>query len=288
MKKIGLPYVEIFLPTLRFVLVRNRLSSAWISCISFLLDTLRKKLNEVDWKEWTIKTSRNINSNRIEPPQNGSEDFDDIQCSLSRVLIARSFAATNFDFARQHYILTLQRVLDVEDWDTTIPKYLTADDGWMLKKYQEADCTSWKLLICAITAFPILERKVHEALANPPQILACMKLIQDCASNGLFEQNESESISRSESDFAKWLCLLEESVIVLNKFVLRSSSHGHFRRIEVCLSFIKSWINAYKTINFTQEAIQIQSNITSWLEKKTNEPKQAKQWTDSPNGKKSY
>lgn len=248
----------------------NELASSWCRAISLLLRALRAKLGDLEWGKWIVCTSNCIIDTGIDLAPEGSEDADDTDCLLSRALVVKAFGSSDIEFGTALALVALGRFVGISDWDNEVPKLLQDEDnvlqGWLLSKYKDAgSARPWKLLTCTYCAFLVVENKGEEIKLDPPRLLACIKLIQDCAAACLLGFANNDDGSACSVDFTKWLTLLDEQVFKLNKFVSRFSAEAHFQRSEVNLLFLKSWINAQKSFATCSASIQVQSSMVDWV-----------------------
>ena len=203
----------------------------------------------------------------IDPAPCESEDADDRACLLSKSLVVKAFISADADFGSRMYELALNRFLWIDDWESEVPVLLTSGPDWLLAKYKAAESTgSWRFLAYTYCAFLAIETKGEEIKRNPPRLLACVKLIQSFVSIGLLSGNDSKENLLSNPDFVTWLLLLEVQVSGLTKFVTRCSSQAHFRRAEVGLLCLKSWINWHKSVTEIPESSQVQSSLSDWVQ----------------------
>ena len=238
--------------------------------IALLLGALRAKLVEPDWGNLILCTSNRIIDAGIDLAPEGSEDADDTNCLLSKALIVKAFVSSDIEFGTTLALVALGRFVGIADWDDEIRKLLQKEhnvlQGWLLDKYQDASSERpWKLLTCSYCAFLLVENKGEEIKLDPPRLLACIKLVQDCAGVCLLDFANTDERAACNADFTKWLTLLEEQVFKLNKFVVRFSAEAHFRRAEVSLLFLKSWINVQKSFTSCSSSIQVQSSMVDWV-----------------------
>lgn len=204
----------------------------------------------------------------IDPAPRGSEDADDRACLLSKSLLVKAFMSADADFGSRVYEVALCQFLAIDDWDSEVPALLMSGQDWLLAKSQGAELTrSWSLLAYTYCAFLLIERKGEEIKRNPPRLLACLKVIQSFVVIGLLNVGDCKEKLLSNPDFVTWLSILEVQVLGLNKFVTRCSTQAHFRRAEVGLVCLKSWINWHKSVTALPESSQVQSSLADWLQK---------------------
>lgn len=236
--------------------------------ISILLNELRSRCkNNVEWDEWVVQTASRIIDMDIDPAPFGSEDADDKACLLSKALLVKAFLSADVDFGSRIYELALCRFLGIDDWESEVPVHLTSGPDWLLAKYKATESTgSWRFLAYTYCAFLAIETRGEEIKRNPPRLLACVKLIQSFVSIGLLSGSHSKENLLFNPDFVTWLSLLEVQVSGLTKFVTRCATQAHFRRAEVGLLCLKSWINWHKSVTALPESSQVQSSLSDWLQ----------------------
>jgi hypothetical protein len=248
---------------------RKRLASSWFKATSLLLAALRAKLTHLEWEKWIVCTNHRIIDMVIDHAPEGSEDADDTDCLLSKALVVKAFVSSDVEFGSKLALVALGRFVGITDWDNDVPKLLQEQNelqGWLLDKYQDANSERpWELLTCTYCAFLVIEMKGEDIKLDPPRLLACIKLVQDCAAVCLLGFAKTDERLACNADFTKWLTLLEEQVFKLNKFVTRFSAQAHFRRAEVSLLFLKSWINAHKSFAAGSASSQVQSSMVDWV-----------------------
>ena len=244
------------------------MSSSWCQTISLLLTELRsRRKNSDEWDDWVVRTASRIIDMEIDPAPCGSEDVDDKACLLSKSLLVKAFLSADVDFGSRIYELALCRFLGIDDWESDVPALLASGPDWLLAKYCAAESTgSWRFLAYTYCAFLAIETRGEEIKRNPPRLLACVKLIQSFVSIGLLAGCDSKESILSNPDFVTWLSLLEVQVSCLTKFVTRCSTQAHFRRAEVGLLCLKSWINWHKSVTALPESNQVQSSLSDWLQ----------------------
>lgn len=233
-----------------------------------MLEQLRAKLGDVEWTNWIESTTSRILDMDIDLAPEGSEDADDKDCLLSKALVVQALLPSDVDFGTHLGMTALRNFLGINDWENEVPKILQKNEhDWLVEKYRDTESPRpWKRLACAYCAFLIIKAKGDEIKADGPRILACIKIIQACAAAGLRGFGETQERVSPNADIAKWLALLEEQVFSLAKVMMRFSSQAHFRRSEVALSYLKSWINLNKTVFAVPESTQVQGTMANWVQ----------------------
>lgn len=252
---------EKFGPISQFALplLLSRLWSSWCRVVSGLLELVRSRLDENEWNIWMKSTCRCLLDMHVDPASSNAEDADDSDCLLTRNLLVQAFLSiTPKVFGTTLGMVFLQRCAGITDWDQDISKYFIEDHGWLVKESLESSHI-WKLAACISCTYATIEAKGDEIKSGcPPRLLACVK-----TTSKLIETRVLDLIE-GEGNAGKWWALTESYVMGLAKLVMRYSTQAHYRRAEIELSFLKTFINDNKVLD--PESIEpVQSSIANWL-----------------------
>lgn len=237
-----------------------------------MLERLKSKLNCKEWHSWREETCRQILDIKVSPPLKTAEDSDDVECFLSRALIANAFLQIrgySGDFGAELALQTFQYCFLSDKWKKGVSQF-NQHYEWLSLKGSE--CEEWKTLSYIICCFHIILDADEKFQMNGPLILACTKVLQSYVMFGLLNVAKHVDKLKEINGMNQWLELLEQQVLALIKVVMPLSSNAHFRRVEVSLSHFKVVINHTKNYAQPLEEQQlnrskVQSDMNDWLHK---------------------
>jgi hypothetical protein len=195
---------------------------------------------------------------KVAPASANAEDADDTNCLLSRNLLVQAFlSVTPKVFGSNLGMVFLQRCSGIADWDEEISKYFKEGHGWLVNE-SLASSHIWKLAACISCTYAAIEAKGDEIKSDCPRLLACVKTTSKLIITRVL------GLIEGEENAAKWWALTENHVMGLAKLAMRFASQAHYRRAEIELSFLKTFINDNKVLD--PDSIQpVQSSMDNWL-----------------------